>query len=84
MTKNEALRMALDALQRIDLWLKARYEIGLVGVELDAIKACEEALAHLEPEPVAKVAEIHLSRYTIEWVNGPLPEGTPLYTHSKE
>lgn len=30
-------------------------------------------------EPVAKVAEIHMSRYTLEWVNGPLPEGTELY-----
>jgi len=38
----------------------------------------------LEPtakdEPVAIVAEIHMSRYTIEWTNGDLPEGTKLYT----
>jgi hypothetical protein len=38
----------------------------------------------LEPkakdEPVAIVAEIHMSRYTIEWINGDLPEGTKLYT----
>ena len=31
-------------------------------------------------EPVALVAEVHTSRYTIEWTNGPLPEGTKLYT----
>ena len=31
-------------------------------------------------EPVAIVAEIHMSRYTIEWTNGDLPEGTKLYT----
>ena len=31
-------------------------------------------------EPVALVAEVHISRYTIEWTNGPLPEGTKLYT----
>ena len=33
-----------------------------------------------EQEPVATVAEVHMSRYTIEWTNGPLPEGTKLYT----
>ena len=33
-----------------------------------------------QPEPVATVAEVHMSRYTIEWTNGPLPEGTKLYT----
>jgi hypothetical protein len=33
-----------------------------------------------EQEPVAIVAEIHMSRYTIEWTNGDLPEGTKLYT----
>lgn len=33
----------------------------------------------LEREPAARVAEIHMSRYTIEWLNGPLPEGTLLY-----
>ena len=31
-------------------------------------------------EPVALVAEVHISRYTIEWTNGPLSEGTKLYT----
>jgi len=30
---------------------------------------------------VATVAEVHMSRYTIEWANGPLPVGTKLYTH---
>lgn len=30
-------------------------------------------------KPVAKVAEVHMSRYTIEWLNGPIPEGTVLY-----
>lgn len=33
-----------------------------------------------EQQPVAKVAEVHMSRYTLEWTNGPLPEGTELYT----
>ena len=29
--------------------------------------------------PVAHVAEVHMSRYTIEWTNGPLAQGAPLY-----
>lgn len=36
------------------------------------------------PEPVgehaATVAEVHMSRYTLEWNGAPLPEGTKLYT----
>ena len=31
-------------------------------------------------EPVATVSEVHMSRYTLEWTNGPLPEGDKLYT----
>jgi len=77
MTKNEALRLALDALEMYELETNSEFQ-------RKAITAIKKALAHLEPEPVAKVAEIHLSRYTIEWVNGPLPEGTPLYTQPKE
>ena len=45
----EAITLALEALQRIDLWLKARYQVGLVGIELEAIKALEEALSKQEP-----------------------------------
>jgi len=57
---------------------EAAKERGWVGLS-------DERLMEMpKQEPVAKVAEIHLSRYTIEWVNGPLPEGTPLYTHPKE
>ena len=32
-----------------------------------------------EQEPVARVADVHMSRYTIEWTNRPLPEGTELF-----
>jgi hypothetical protein len=39
------LRMALESLERIDLWLKARYSgIGLVGVELEALTALRQAI----------------------------------------
>ena len=52
------------------------------GAKRDA--AFEELRAALAapataPEPVATVAEVHMSRYTLEWTNGPLPEGTKLY-----
>lgn len=30
-------------------------------------------------KPVARVAEVHMSRYTIEWMGSPLPEGAVLY-----
>ena len=50
-TQTEALKLALEALERIDLWLKARYSgIGLVGVELEAITAIKEALSELEQD----------------------------------
>ena len=51
--KDEALKLALEALERLDLWLKARYSgIGLVGVELEAITAIKEALAQPAQEPL--------------------------------
>jgi len=45
----------------------------------DGCPACD-ARKLPEQEPVAIVAEIYISRYTIEWTNGDLPEGTKLYT----
>ena len=42
--------------------------------------ACNAEAKQPEQEPVAKVAEVHISRYTIEWVSGKIqPEGTLLY-----
>jgi hypothetical protein len=48
----QTLRLALEALERIDLWLKARYHIGLVGTELEAVAAIKAAL-EAKDEPVA-------------------------------
>lgn len=49
------------------------------GCDADADRI-ESSLTKAEAvEPVARVAEVHMSRYTIEWVNGPLPEGSLLY-----
>ena len=77
----EILQQALDALDNLGsmsdhdvtpyAWHGAKAEA--------ACAALREALAAPEPEPVARVAEVHMSRYTIEWTNGPLPEGTGLY-----
>jgi len=50
----EAMTLALEAFQRLDLWLKVRYQVGLVGFELDAIKALEEALAKQEQDEPKK------------------------------
>ena len=45
--------------------------------------AVEFAKHCVEIEPVATVAEVHMSRYTLEWTNGPLPEGEKLYTEAQ-
>ena len=45
-----------------------------------ASKSTYKEQLETKDEPVALVAEVHISRYTIEWTNGPLPEGTKLYT----
>ena len=36
-------------------------------------------LRSLDAQPVATVAEVHMSRYTLEWNGSPLPEGSALY-----
>jgi hypothetical protein len=69
----EILQQALDAL------IYHRDQTRPIERSDAAITALREALAAPEPEPVARVAEVHMSRYTIEWTNGPLPEGTGLY-----
>lgn len=54
----------------------------------EAQQAREELLATItarleqpDVQPVARVSEVHMSRYTLEWTNGPLPEGTELFAH---
>lgn len=50
------------------------------------IAAMQRKLAELDAQyaghrfkPVARVGEVHMSRYTIEWAGAPLPEGTELF-----
>jgi hypothetical protein len=78
----EAMKLALEAFQRLDLWLKVRYQVGLVGFELDAIKALEEALAKQEQgEPVAWMSEDECTVYTSKQVDGCFQhDHIPLYT----
>ena len=63
--------------------IMARDENGNYTKEITA-QVVVEALSIMrglaDAEPVARVAEVHMSRYTLEWLNGPLPEGTELYT----
>ena len=44
MTKDKALKMAIEALQNIDNWLLAIGQRGLRDYEYDALQACKEAL----------------------------------------
>jgi hypothetical protein len=52
---------------------KAADEIERLREELAALKA------QPAQEPVARYYGSEMSRYCIEWINGPLPEGTLLY-----
>ena len=48
MTKDEALKTALEALENIDMWLPTIGQKGLRDYEADAITAIKEALAQPE------------------------------------
>ena len=48
MTKDEALKLALEALENIDRWLPTIGQKGLRDYEADAITAIKEALAQPE------------------------------------
>ena len=53
MTKDEALKLALEALERLDGWLALRYGSGLTPEEKQTVTAIKEVLAQPEQEPVA-------------------------------
>ena len=71
------LRKAAQAL--LARWDSPQWEWAKHGPTADLIADLRAALAQPEAQPVARVAEVHMSRYTVEWTNGPLPEGTLLY-----
>ena len=64
------------------LFARAILEYGGLTKDMQSMASKSTYKEQLETkdEPVALVAEVHISRYTIEWTNGPLPEGTKLYT----
>jgi len=68
----EAMKLSLEAFQRLDLWLKLRCQVGLVGFELDAVKALEEALAnHCEDNlDMVKQEQGEPVAWRIRWTDG--------------
>jgi hypothetical protein len=53
MTKDEALKQGVEALENIDRWLPTIGQKGLRDYEADALAAMKEALAQPAQEPVA-------------------------------
>lgn len=73
----QALELAVRALV---LTRSPSAEVTLLKQEaLAAINAAIDLAQQPAQGPVATVAEVHMSRYTLEWTNGPMPEGTKLY-----
>ncbi len=50
MNKDEALKMAIEALERIDGWLLERNLSGLMPKEKQVLNACKEALEEAEKQ----------------------------------
>ena len=95
MTKDEALLMTLATLEEGNFVYPTALRTAIIEAlaqpeqptekeKISRLMAAEivsaRSLAQPEQEPAATVAEVHMSRYTIEWINGSLPEGTKLYT----
>ena len=78
MTKDEALKLALDFIERVnkDGWLLADFEPEMYA----AITAIKESLKQSEQEPVATVTSETGADITMSWWHEPaLPIGTKLY-----
>jgi transcription elongation factor Elf1 len=67
MTKDEALKMALESMKRIDAWLIQRGYTGLMPQEKETITAIEKALAQPEQEPVALPCCGYADSSAIKW-----------------
>ena len=79
MTKDEALRMALEYLEESDNYL------GSLD-HSEPIAAIKEALAQPEPEPIAFVTGTHAGYFVVRPTDPAmvLPVNMALYTHPKE
>jgi len=82
MTQDEIIPLNIeDEYVRNYLWERALIAIDDPCTKSHPHENMNEYCQHkTKDEPVALVAEVHISRYTIEWTNGPLPQGTKLYT----
>jgi len=74
MTKDEALKMALEALE---LWKLMQPNTLACAIRIPAITAIKETLAQPEQEPVGVIQ--HLDELNEQWTKH-LPIGTKLYT----
>ena len=72
------IELALQHLENIKAEPSSSLNSARVSLAIEVLQRIPQRKP--EQEPVATVAEVHMSRYTIEWTNGPLPEGTKLYT----
>jgi hypothetical protein len=74
MTTDEALDLALEALERLDGWLALRYGSGLTPQEQQVVTAIKQALAAPVQEPVAWMQpdEVHISLWKDDYHTIPL------------
>ena len=77
MTKDKALKLALDFIERVnkDGWILADFEPEMYA----AITAIKEALTQPEQEPVGQLLEDAFGRGQVMWFNKPKDESM-LYT----
>ena len=79
MTKDAALRLALDALEMYELETNSEFQ-------RKAITAIKKALAQPTPDPIAVVTGTHAGYFVVRPTDPAmvLPVNMALYTHSKE
>ena len=73
--QTEALKMAIEALERVDRWLQERHMGNLTPLEKDAIQACKEALeqpminglTELETNQTMSVKGLSEQQLTRDW-----------------
>ena len=77
MTKDEALKMAIEALENIHNRLIATDRRGLRYDEAEALDACKEALKQPAQEPVGE----YQIDGSVKWYTDVMPYKAKLYTH---
>ena len=97
MTKDEALRMALEAFEDIASWYAHDRSVGalansmyeakcLATVQAKVLRQAIEQAEKQEPEPIAVVTGIHAGYFVVRPTDPAmvLPVNMALYTHPKE